>query len=156
MRTGRKGQALVEFALALPILLLFVFGIIDLAWMFYVNLTMQHAVREGTRYAVTGRKDLGRDRREAMIQKIKNESMGLYDKNLHEPKDPRIAVISPDKVTFENYTGTSTTGDPGARDEVILVSLTYTCPLLTPVLKPLMSGGAYTFTVKSTMRNKPF
>lgn len=155
-RSSRKGQSTVEFALAVLLLLFVLFAIIDLAIMFYVNLTMQHAVREGARYAVTGRSDLGLDRRTALIAKIREQSMGLYDRNRHVPKDPSISVIKPSGVTFSNYTGTPTTGDPGKADETIVVSLTYTWPLVTPFMKPFFRGGEYTFTVKATMKNEPF
>jgi Flp pilus assembly protein TadG len=156
MRISQKGQTLVEFALVLPLLFLLLFGIVDLGIMFYVNLTMQYAVYQGTRYAVTGQSDLGTDRRSALIAKIKNSSFGLYDKNTHTPKDPEISVITPSKVTFTNYTGTPTTGNPGKPNDIIIVSLTYTWPLLTPMLKPFFPGGNYTFTVKATMKNETF
>jgi Flp pilus assembly protein TadG len=154
---NKNGQALVEFALMAMLFFLILFAIVDFGVMFYVNLTMQHAVREGTRYAVTGQSDLGADRRSALLQKIKNSSNGLYDKNLHVPKDPTIKVISPSNVTFANYTsGTVQSGDPGKPNDVVVVSLTYTWPLITPVLKPFFRGGQYTFTVKSTMKNESF
>lgn len=152
----QKGQTTVEFAFVAILLLGLLFAIVDLATLFYVNLTMQHAVREGTRYAITGRSDLGADRRSALIEKIKEQSMGLYDKNLHTPRDPSISVIRPTGITFSNYSGTPTTGDPGKSDETIVVSLTYTWPLMTPLMKPFFQGGAYTFTVKTTMKNEPF
>lgn len=153
---NQKGQTTIEFALVAILLLVLLFAIIDLATLFYVNLTMQHAVREGARYAITGRSDLGEDRRSALIAKIREQSMGLYNKNQHSPRDPSISVIRPTGVTFSNYSGTPTTGDPGKADETIVVSLTYTWPLLTPLMKPFFQGGAYTFTVKSTMKNEPF
>lgn len=153
---GRKGQTTVEFAFAILILLALLFAIIDLSLMFFANLTMQHAVREGARYAITGRSDLGADRRSALIAKIKEQSMGLYDKNQHIPRDPTISIIRPTSVTFSNYTGTPTTGDPGEPDETIVISLTYTWPLVTPLMKPFFQDGAYTFTVKATMKNEPF
>lgn len=46
-----KGQSAVEFALVLPILLLVVCGIIDFGWMFYNQLSVENACREGARYA---------------------------------------------------------------------------------------------------------
>lgn len=154
-----RGQATVEFALAALVFFSLLFAVMDLGILFYVNLTMQHAVREGTRYAVTGRHDLdpggGVDRRAALIQKIKNQSMGLYDKNLYPRKDPTIKVIDTSK-TFNNYTsGILQTGNPGKVDETIVVSLTYTWPLLTPLLKPFFKNGKYTFTARSTMKNEP-
>lgn len=156
MRFDCKGQTLIEFAFVVPLILALVFAVVDVAWIFYVNLTMQHALREGTRYAVTGRTDGGNDRRKSLIARIRDNSCGLYDKNLHDPKEPRIGVLSPGQVTFDNFSGTPTTDDPGGRNDIIVVSLTYTCPLLTPVFKPLVESGTYTFTVKSTMTNEPF
>ena len=146
----------MEFALVALLLFALLFTIMDLGIMFYVNLTMQHAVREGTRYAVTGQSNLGTDRRSALIQKIRDSSVGLYDKNLHVPKDPQINVITPSQVTFSNYTGTPTTGNPGQPNDIIVVSLTYTWPLVTPILKRFFPNGRYTFTVKSTMKNESF
>lgn len=157
MWKNRQGQSLVEFAILAPLFLLLLFGVIDLAWMFYVNLTMQHAVREGTRFAVTGRSLPGPEgRRNAMIARIREASQGLYDQNLHEPREPRIALVDPARVNFDNYTGSPVEGEPGVRNQIIMVSLTYTSELLTPVLKPFLEGGAYTFTVRSTMTNEPF
>ena len=157
MRMNNKGQALVEFSLMALLLFILLFAIADIGMMFYVNLTMQNAVREGTRYAVTGQSNLGTDRMSALIQKIKDSSNGLYDKNLHNPKDPEIKVITPSNVTFANYTsGVVQTGNPGQPNDVIMVSLTYTWPLITPVLKPFFKAGQYTFTVESTMKNEPF
>ncbi|GFO64876.1 pilus assembly protein [Geomonas paludis] len=153
---NRKGQALVEFALLLAVVAFLGFAVCDLAWMFFVNLTMQHAVREGTRYAITGQTQPGMGRRESLIERIREQSVGLYDRNLHVPKEPRISVVDPTQVNFANYTGTPTQNEPGEKNQIIVVSLTYTCPLLTPVLKPILTGGAYTFTVRSAMANENF
>lgn len=45
-------QALVEFALILPIILLLVFGLIDVARAVEAENTLAFAAREGTRYAI--------------------------------------------------------------------------------------------------------
>ena len=50
-------QALLEFALALPILLAMLFGIIDLAALFQAWLTVENIARQTVRYAVTGQYD---------------------------------------------------------------------------------------------------
>lgn len=51
-RRREGGQALVEFALVLPILLLLLCGIIDCGWLYYNQITLNNAAREGARYAV--------------------------------------------------------------------------------------------------------
>ncbi len=48
-RRRRRGQALVEFALALPLFLLIVFGLIDTARFVYGHSTLSQAAREGAR-----------------------------------------------------------------------------------------------------------
>jgi len=51
LRKREQGQALVEFAIVLPILLMVVCGIIDFGWLFYNQLSVQNACREGARFA---------------------------------------------------------------------------------------------------------
>ena len=48
----RRGAALVEFAVVLPVLLTIVFGIIEFGHIFMIRQTCQHAAREGCRIAV--------------------------------------------------------------------------------------------------------
>jgi Flp pilus assembly protein TadG len=48
----RRGQALVEFALVLPILLLFIFGIIDAGRLIFTYNTVGNAARDGVRVAI--------------------------------------------------------------------------------------------------------
>ncbi len=56
--SGRKvrdrGSAAVEFALVLPLLLLIVFGIIDLGRALNAQITLTEAAREGVRLAAYG------------------------------------------------------------------------------------------------------
>lgn len=53
-RRPRSGQALIEFALALPILLLLLFGVIEFGRLVQAWMAVQNAARFGLRYAVTG------------------------------------------------------------------------------------------------------
>ena len=52
MRRDSRGQALVEFALVLPVLILVLTGVFDLARVVSISSTLDSAVREGTRYAI--------------------------------------------------------------------------------------------------------
>lgn len=45
------GQALVEFALILPLVLTILFGIIDFGYFLFVQVSVAHTVREATRFA---------------------------------------------------------------------------------------------------------
>jgi Flp pilus assembly protein TadG len=64
---GRRGQALVEFVLVLPILLLLIFGLIDFARAWSAHHTIADAAREGTRMLVVSDSDAGVPEAEAFI-----------------------------------------------------------------------------------------
>jgi Flp pilus assembly protein TadG len=49
-RERGRGQALVEFSLVFPLMLLLVFGLIDLGRLVYTNNALSEAAREGARY----------------------------------------------------------------------------------------------------------
>lgn len=156
---NRKGQTTVEFAATALVLFTVLFALIDLAVMFYVNLTMQHAVREGARYAITGQGgNNGNQRRMALEERIRACSYGLYDKNANPRRNEalNVSVVTPSSTaTFANYTGTPVddTGDP---NQIIIVSLDYSWRLLTPILQPFFENGQYSFVVRATMKHEPW
>ncbi len=145
----RRGQTIVEFALVVPIIFLLLFGLIDLGIMFYVNLTMQNAVRQGARTSVVGSSSGGPTQRAALIQTIRDSSNGLYDKG-----QPRLTtyIVTPGSSTFSNFTGANI----GGSGQIVMVRLDYTWPLLTHILSPFFTNDEYSFTVKATMRNEQF
>jgi Flp pilus assembly protein TadG len=49
---SRRGQALVEFALVIPVFIFLVMGIFDLGRAVYANSTISNAAREGARIAI--------------------------------------------------------------------------------------------------------
>ena len=50
-RDGQRSQALIEFALVSPVLLLLLFGVIDMGRAIFYYDTLNHAAREGARVA---------------------------------------------------------------------------------------------------------
>lgn len=58
-RTRARGQALVEFALVIPIFLLMVFGIIDAGRLIYTYNTVSNAARDGARVAIVNQSTTG-------------------------------------------------------------------------------------------------
>jgi len=54
---NRIGQALIEFALVLPLLLFVLFILIEMTRVFHAYLAVENGVRQGIRYAVTGEYD---------------------------------------------------------------------------------------------------
>jgi Flp pilus assembly protein TadG len=60
-RPGERSQALIEFALVSPVLLLLVFGVVDIGRAVFYYDTLNHAAREGARAAVTASNRLPTD-----------------------------------------------------------------------------------------------
>jgi len=58
-RRGQHGQALVEFALVFPVLLLLIFGIIDAGRLIYTYNTVANAARDGARVAIVNQSTTG-------------------------------------------------------------------------------------------------
>ena len=156
MLRQNKGQAVVEFAMVIILFLMFLMTIMDFAIMFFVNQTMQHAVRDGARAAVTGNVNAGSDALTTMTDKIKAQSMGFYDKNITTQQRLVISKQKMGAIGFTNYSGTPVSGGTGAAQDLITVRLNYSWPLLTPFAKLFFTNGKYNFTVKSTVANEPY
>ncbi len=160
IKKEERGATIVEFALIAPLLFFLLFMIIELGILFWVTLTMQYAVREGARYAVTGQSNLdpataNQQRYLAAIQMIKDSSMGLYSE-----VNATIVVNGVAQLPAA-YNNTMF----GASDAIVVLQLDCTWPVVTPVyllmalLNPsgqLSSPGLYAFSVAATMRNEAF
>ena len=124
------GQAMVEFALVLPIFLLILCGIIDFGWLFYNQLSLNNACREGARYAVVNTADGSNT--QAIINHINNSI---------------TTVFANDGVSIEiEY---SSPADPTAGD--ITVSMEADISFFTPVLSTVF-GKEKTITSTVIMK----
>jgi Flp pilus assembly protein TadG len=76
-RRRRTGAELVEFTLVMIPLFGILFLTIDLAWMLFARATLQYAVREGVRYAVTGQTMTGMGQDASIRTVVQQNSMGI-------------------------------------------------------------------------------
>lgn len=142
----RRASSLVEFALVAPLFFLLIFGIIDFGRLFFTRATLQHALREAGRFAVTGNKLPGVNpatsqpytRVESIIEVAKKAAVGL---------DVTGITVS------SQAGGPNHAGGPGDR---VTVSITTTLRIITPIIGQFFTDGRYTFTVRTTFRNEPF
>ncbi len=136
---------MVEFALVLPIFVLLLFAVADFARLFYIEMTLQNAVREAGRYAITGNHVPDPDhtgqslsRVQSIIQVAQQSAMGLDVSNLQ--------IVSANG-------GAGSAGGPG---DTVTISLTTDLHLLTPIIAQFFNDGVYTFTVSVSFKNEPF
>jgi len=87
---SQRAQTLIEFAFVLPIILVFFFSLVDFGIAIDKRVALQHAVREGARYAAVHED----------VQDICNYTA-----------DQAQTIIDPDNVTVSYPDGTSSAGD---------------------------------------------
>ncbi len=136
---GRRGQSMVEFAVVAPLFFLLVFGITDFGLLFFKQETLQYAIREAGRYAVTGQNISGESREDSIRTILIQKAAGI-------PINPGDINIVSGGIT--NYAG-------GPR-QMMTVSLQATHTFITPMIGKFFPGGKYTFTVQTTFMNEPF
>jgi hypothetical protein len=140
-----RGGALVEFALVAPLLILLIMAALELSVVYWVNLSLQHAVREGARYAVTGQG--GALREQLAVQRIVEQSMGLY---------PRVQpVLSINRAGVPADPAQIAPGAMGAGGALLVLQVDGAWPVASPLLQPWL-GTVYRFRVAATMRNEAF
>lgn len=146
----QSGATLVEMAIIAPVFLLVLVAIIELSMMFFATLTMQYAVREAGRFAITGRcSETGaanQQRYETVIAKIRDNAMGMYERT--------SPVISVNGTQYSSKTYSN--GMFGAPGDILVIQLDSSWPVSTPLLSSFFSNGVYRFTVATTMRNEIF
>jgi len=122
---SQRGQALVETALILPILLILLFGITDFGRIFHVYLTLDHAGREAARVATVGSED-------AIIKsKIQDATSGLNNDKLE------TTILPIGKINRNSGSD-------------VTITLKYPVDFLTPIIGQLI--GPFTIENKTVMR----
>lgn len=125
LRRGRlRGQSLTEFAVALPVLLLLVCGILDLGRAFYAAVTVTDAARDGARTLITntGGYGPGKEAGYAAAQAAASNLNGGV----------AVTITCPD-------TGNACVGDPTGpvHDQPVTVDVSYRFQPLTPLFSSL-------------------
>lgn len=140
----RRGQGLAEFALVLPVFILLLFALIDLGRWYWVRETLENAVRQAGRYAVTGQNS-GTNRVASIIQVAENATAGLGNTTVVVNSYP---VDHPGEMTnnFAGYGG-----------ENVYISISTTLALYTPgIAQYFGTNGDSTISVAVTFRNESF
>jgi Flp pilus assembly protein TadG len=156
-RTGQNGRGatLVEFALVLPFLFMFVFGIMDFGLYFFVEHSLQFATREGVRLALVGRTindESGNpmSRAASIVQTVKSKAAVAVT-----PADVSVSIFPVD-ATFTDPSGWQATQDAGLPGSYMRVRTRYTYRFITPLLGALVPSRSKVIEVQATYRNELF
>lgn len=120
--SGKRGQAMTEFALLVPVMLMLVLGIFEAGRFFYITSALANAAREGARYGVTHASDAS-----GIRARVVNSS-------------PQLGINTSDVAVSCNPSGSCVFGNK------VAVSVAFNFQSLTPLLP------AFTVTRQATMR----
>ncbi|HEY6959931.1 MAG TPA: TadE/TadG family type IV pilus assembly protein [Candidatus Limnocylindria bacterium] len=132
LRAGsdESGQSLIEFALILPLLLLIITGLFDVARATWQENTLAYAAREGTRYAIV-------------------HGSGAVDSTIVYPgnEQPVIDVVRAAAVGVPNVSVTVSWPDSGCYDRNCRVAVDATSPFV-PIPSHFMLGDTFQITLR--------
>jgi Flp pilus assembly protein TadG len=146
-RNTSRGQGAVELALIAPILLVCMFGVVEMGRLSYAWVTMQHAARAGTRMAITGQGEQNGTRLSLII----NASQQVAN-NLPRGGGTTITVRSWPDVTAS---GAGRAGNPGQPCELVEVEVQYVYQPVTPLISHLMPSRT-TLAGRDRKLNEPW
>lgn len=140
-RRGRdreeRGAAAVEFALVVPILMVVVFGIINLGFVFAQQISLNNGARQAARYAVVDGRNCGQIKTEA------KDGAATVGMTTTEVPTPTISGCGVDD-TARPCTGST----PGTN---VTVEMTRAAGWAVPFF-PFVTSNAPTLTGKAVMR----
>jgi Flp pilus assembly protein TadG len=137
---AERGQSILEFAITALLLFLLVFAIIDYSHLYFDKLTLQNAVRQGGRYAITGQSMPGNSRYLSILATVRNASLGM--------------AASSNTTVCSQPSGNCNFG--GGPNETVTITVNYLYRINTPIMAQFFPGGTYLITVSSSFRNEPF
>lgn len=133
-----RGQALVEFAIVLPILALLLLGIIQFAFIFAAQIGVTNAVREAARIAAvsptTDNTQAGTNAQNVYLR-LTNTTNGLLKQNVFAFNSANI-VTAATQVCYRDAPAAAT----GEFTVFIKVQAVYRHPIFIPLLGALLDG----------------
>jgi len=124
---NENGQALVEFALVLPILLLLLCGIIDFGWIFGNQLIASSACRDAARYT----------------------AIHYNDSSTDDDRAKAASIVSSRAPTLKSTVVTLTKSDS---DSSVTLSVSSSVEILTPFVAAIFNSGTFGVSSQCTMR----
>lgn len=126
-RRSSGGQSLVEMALVAPIVIVLLFGVVEMGRLFFAWVTVQHSARTGARFAVTGLGQQEGTRLKQIVETVRDAASGL------PPGDVKVVVRS-----WRGPRRKFKVNDPGGPCDLIEVEAQYAYRPVMPVVASLM------------------
>ncbi len=181
LKRANDGVAAVEFAMIAPVLLLMIFGILELSMMAYATSVIEGATSTSSRLAKTGFTDGAQSREDMIFKMIKDHSSLLVDVSKIEITAKSYGSFTnigkPEPFTDVNGNSVWDIGEPfsdvngngqwdfdmgvaglGGANDIVLYRVTYPWQVITPIMNKLLgdASGVYTITSSVIVKNEPY
>jgi hypothetical protein len=139
-RLDRRGQSLIEFAFALPVVLLLIAAVFEFSRHYYTRISIRNAVAEAARFAATGQQltdSISGDpigRAESIVEVMRQNAAGL-------DLDVDRIVIDP--------------ADGGGPDDIVNIRATYHYEFMGAAIVRSFAPAYVEFTIATTIKNEP-
>ena len=175
-----SGITAVEFAFVLPVLLFFIFGILEFSMVFMAANVLENAANTGTRTGKTGFVDQNISREQTIRNTINQRLSGFLD-------PAKILIVTrvykafgdigkPEPYVDRNNSGSYDTGDTytdvnsngswdsdmgttglGVAGEVVVYEISYPWQVMTPFMSQILADdGLINLTSHIVVRNEPY
>jgi len=141
---ARRGLSVVETSIAVSLFLILLLGFFDVSRALFARLTLQHAVREAGRFAVTGRTLEGAGGMLNREQSIEQVLAQYAAPHVPAPGDVWISSTSG---------GPGSAGGPG---DTLTIRVRYRLQLITFFVGQWFPNHEYVIDTSTTFRNEPF
>lgn len=174
----QEGAALAEFAFAAPVLITSILAIIEIGMIMFMNSLLEGAVREASRFGITGYAPAGISRADEIRQIVVDGALGLV-----QPSDIDVTTLvygnyssigQPEPYVDTNGNGTYDAGESfddvngngkwdadmgaagvGGSGDIVVYTATMRWPMLTHYLDGVI-GSEITLSASTTVRNEPY
>ena len=131
-----KGAAAVELAIVLPVLVMFVFGIIEFGIVFYNKAMITNTCREAARAAIVYRTPV------LTADEMKTEVDNVVAKYLSDPNDPSRTILIPGNTPLPTVDSAELNTCANAGDELnVTLRWNHSFIMLPDFLTGFFSGG---------------
>lgn len=176
----REGATALEFAFALPVVMVLIVGMLEVAMIMFVSTSVEGGLRQAARYGITGQTPETGTREEAIIGIIGNYTLGFVDLDASDVTFTTYAsfndVGQPEPWTDTDGNGSYDLGEPyddlngnlqwdadrgsagvGNAGDVVLYKIDYDWSLLTPYVANLIGDhGLLHMSASIAVRNEPY
>lgn len=180
VRKDVNGVTAVEFALIAPVLLLLIFGIVEVSLIMFAGHILETAAFSAARVGKTGYAESGKSREQTILDALTRKISALLDPTRlsitsrayddfssvsdHEP----FVDVNDNGVRDEgeNYTDQNGNGQydqdsgsdgPGSAGEVTVYTISYPWPLFTPMMAELIgTNGVVILSARAVVKNESY